>query len=86
MEKRGGKVYCQRCGAFNALDAQFCYRCGAKLDRVKYGNNRKYILPSNSGDNRRDERLAVVTVIVLLIFLCVFLMSGRSISPLSMNL
>ena len=40
-------IYCNKCGAKNKKDSDFCKECGAKLDKkttTKTDNKKKYII------------------------------------------
>lgn len=70
-------MFCGKCGAQNADNAEFCINCGTKL---KKGSNesRAITLPDQNDKNKKIGIIAVVVLVIVVILIGIFLFGGRS--------
>lgn len=70
-------MFCGKCGAENANNAEFCKSCGAKLK--KETNEKKTLtLPDQDDKNKRIGIIAVILLIIVVVLAGIFLFGGRS--------
>ena len=70
-------MFCGKCGAENANNAEFCKSCGAKLK--KETNEKKTLtLPDKDDKNKRIGIIAVILLIIVVVLAGIFLFGGRS--------
>lgn len=71
-------MFCGKCGAENADDAQFCTGCGAKLNEGQETKSNASVVGDMNNKNRKVGMIAVAAVAVLVAALFVGLFGGRS--------
>lgn len=71
-------MYCGKCGAQNADDADFCANCGAKLKKSAPTTATTVSVPNQNDKNRKVGMIAVAIAAVIVVILGVFLFGGRS--------
>lgn len=70
-------MFCGKCGAENANNAEFCKSCGAKLK--KETNEKKTLTLTDQDDkNKRIGIIAVILLIIVVVLVGIFLFGGRS--------
>ena len=71
-------MFCGKCGAQNAENAEFCTNCGAKLKRNAPTTAATVSVPNQNDKNRKVGMIAVAVAVVVVIILGVVLFGGRS--------
>lgn len=71
-------MYCGKCGAQNADDADFCANSGAKLKKSAPTTATTVSVPNQNDKNRKVGMIAVAIAAVIVVILGVFLFGGRS--------
>lgn len=71
-------MFCGKCGAKNADDAQFCTGCGAKLNGGQVTKSTASVVVDANNKNRKVGMIAVAVVAVLVVALFIGLFGGRS--------
>ena len=71
-------MFCGKCGAQNADNAEFCTNCGAKLKKSAPTTAATVSVPNQNDKNRKVGMIAVAVAVVVVIILGVVLFGGRS--------
>ena len=71
-------MFCGKCGAQNADNAEFCTNCGAKLKKSAPTTAATVSVPNQNDKNRKVGMIAVAVAVVVIIILGVVLFGGRS--------
>lgn len=71
-------MFCGKCGAQNADNAEFCANCGAKLKKNAPTTAATISVPNQNDKNRKVGMVAVAVAVVVVIILGVVLFGGRS--------
>lgn len=72
-------MFCGKCGAQNADNAEFCAQCGEKLKKITptATETETISVPNQNDKNRKVGMIAVAVAIVAVIIICVTLFGGR---------
>lgn len=71
-------MFCGKCGAKNADNAEFCTNCGAKLNKSASTKMDAVSVSNQNDKNRKVGIIAVAVVVVLVVIIGIFLFGGRS--------
>lgn len=71
-------MFCGKCGAQTADNAEFCTNCGAKLKKNAPTTAETVSVPNQNDKNRKVGMIAVAVAVVVIIILGVVLFGGRS--------
>ena len=70
-------MFCGKCGAQNADNAEFCTNCGAKLKKSS-SENKVFTVPDQNDKNKKIGIIAVIVIVIIIAIIGFFLFGGRS--------